>query len=149
MNYNSYSIFYHRSLPLNTPVYFAGLPSSLVPATASPFSLYTGCLSNVIVDRTLIDFSSIPMEGTITNGCLEANEGMCQDGCIDDNCVNDLWNGTSCNEQLNDAVSLNGTGYITLVNPVNIEKFHIQFRTLQRNFVLAQLGGNDTTINVS
>ena len=148
MYYNYYYIFFlHRSLPLNTPVYFAGFPSSLVPSTTPPFSHYTGCLRDVFVDRTLIDFSSVEKEGVITNGCPEVGEGTCQEECND--CARDLWNGVMCNQE-QDVVSLTGTGFVTLVpeNMFVIEKFHIQFRTLQRKFVLSQLN-NNTTINVS
>lgn len=135
-------------MPLNTPVYFGGLPSSFVPSTAPPINYYTGCFSDVFVDRTLVDFSSVTKEGTITEGCSQADGGVCQSGC--DSCVEDLWNGSSCNDEEGGPVSLDGSGFLKLVpeSIMNIQSLRVQFRTRQRNFALAQLNAN-TSIHVS
>lgn len=116
---------------------------------AHPFDYYTGCLRDIYVDDTLIDFLSIDKVGTVMPDCPQtATEGSCTQGC--NNCVKGLWNGTTCIDGMADSRSLNGSGYITLLpdnHNVNINRFQFQVRTHQEDIALSQIN-KDTHIHV-
>ena len=134
---------YHRTLNYNTPIYFSGIPKAFLPR--SNFYHFSGCIKDIYLNNALVDIASAYSSRELIPGCSPTDKFKCTDEC--DSCIS-IWNGSTCSDNQNDAVSLDGS-LLTLIpsNIIYISNISIQFRTIEEHGVLALLG-NDTAIEV-
>ena len=98
------------------------------------------------MNNALVDIASVYSSRELIPGCPPTDKFECTDEC--DSCIS-IWNGSTCGDNQNDAVSLDGSSLLTLIpsNITYLSNVSIRFRSIEEHGVLALIG-NDTAIEV-
>ncbi len=80
---------------MTTPLYIGGLESHIQRTEFILSTSYTGCLSNVVVGGSLMDFNSPLRSEGVAKGCPPLDDHCSVTLCPMGDCVG-VWNGTLC-----------------------------------------------------
>lgn len=122
------------------------------PLSSNQFALtqFSGCLSDVTINRKMVDFSSVSHTGQLEAGCPQTSQTSCT-GCDSSSECIPLWNGSRCESADQDPFSFGGNSSYLIESGGSsslFESISFELRTQQEKSLLISLS-DIATIEVS